>query len=566
MIKNKLLVLFTILSALALVACGSSSSSGGGGGGGGLGTGTFTKTDVLDGAPTGNSGIFGTNAFRHYQNLYRAQELTGSGNINTVRLRYDGAQVSATTCPNTTIKLGQTSVANLGTDMTANVQQGKGTLVTVLNDATVTIPAGADGDYFDIPLSTSFYYNGVDNLVLDMTRSTACSQTVSVVATPATVTYTAYAYSTNAGTPDTATTTNTIRFDAQYVFAGGDNKVDLIASPNGNTAPLTANSAIQKIQMLYNASSIDGNGPITGIGLQIGSLTSANTYTYTMKLGHTSRTDLVATYADNINVGSPVTVANSTTFTVPAGVPVGDFIWLPIPDSIFTYNSTDNLVIELTVEAGSGTTTLATHPTTNINRIYGNPANADAATLNSYTHQIALRFNGGTIDNITGQSHHDNIFFDATNSGKSQFLYNASELGTSGKITGVACRLYQPNPTITDYTNTEVVLAHRTASVLSSTFADNIAGGVTTYSGTYSMVAGLLQGDWIEIPFSTPFVYNGTDNLVIQIAADASAGHSCYLQSNATLYADRRLSSADRLAVGSTPSNFLLNSRFMISK
>ena len=61
----------------------------------------------------------------------------------------------------------------------------------------MTYAAGAVGDFYAIPFSTPFEYNGFDG------------------------------------------TTSTYSDNYRFVFAGGDNKVEFIAAPNGNAAPLS---------------------------------------------------------------------------------------------------------------------------------------------------------------------------------------------------------------------------------------------------------------------------------------------------------------------------------------
>jgi hypothetical protein len=313
--------------------------------------------------------------------------------------------------------------------------------------------------------------------------------------------------------------------------------------------------------MLYNASAIAGSGPITGVGLQVGAVTgTAETYTYTMKLGHSNLTNLTATWANNINVGNPVTVANSVTFTVPAGTPAGEFIWLPMPSAVFTYNGTDNLVVELTIQSASGNVTLYTHPTTNVNRAYGDPASATAFLLNNYTHQIALRFNGGTMD-VIGANSGGTFVFDNVVGGR-QFLLRAAELGTSGSINKFACRL-SDSTTASSFPSFTVTLAHTTQTALVVADATNIAGGTMVYNATFNMPAGLAVGDWVEIPFSTPFSYNGIDSLVVQTTTGAGSGFfRCQLAGPDAV----RFLGRAKAAGGSSPVDFRGSFRFWVNK
>ena len=41
-------------------------------------------------------------------------------------------------------------------------------------------------------------------------------------------------------------------------------------------------------------------------------------------------------------------------------------------------------------------------------------------------------------------------------------------------------------------------------------------------NGTITVAAGLLEGDWIEVPLSTPFAYDGKSNLAIWMGTDTA--------------------------------------------
>lgn len=571
MIKKNLLILFTILSALALGACGS--SSGGGGGDGGFPTGGFTKSFgvIISG---GDSLPFHDTYDVKIQYLYTASEINGSGNITTLRFNRPSETTSEKTCQNMTVKLGHTSLPQLTNTFASNVQQGKGTQVTVLNNTTVTIPVGAAGTWFDVALTTPFYYNGTDNLVVELERTTACSASQLATTTLAATNRRAASLASDvtAGVADHNQTTSNPpskpQIWMQFVFAGGDNAQRYSA---GVSSSWPFNSVTTtKNQSLYTATNIKGSGPITAIGFQLDSASVPGTYTYNVKMGHTTLTALTtgSNFADGYNVNGVTTVANAQTFTIPDGISAGEWFWVPIPDGIFNYNGTNNLLVEVEIPSATATNFVKITDMGGSNiRMWNTDATATASIdSDPSAYHMKFRFNGGTMDKITGTSNPEGVVFSGANSGKVQYIFRPSELGTSGTITGVACRLFNPNVADTNFTNTEVVLAHRVTDSLSTTFSDNITGGTVVRTGTYTMAAGLLTGDWADIPFTTPFAYNGTDNLVVQIATDASAMRRCYIQNAATLYLGRRMSNADRTSATGTVSDYLLNSRFMISK
>jgi hypothetical protein len=137
-------------------------------------------------------------------------------------LRFRRTTVSTdTSCPNLTVRLGHTNLTALTTTFASNAETGQGSLVTVINNSSFNIPAGATGTWIDIPLQLPFDYNGVNNLVVDIEKPDACSQDVIVD--------TQVAASMRLRTPTFGSATGTVdslRNMAQFAFAGGETKID----------------------------------------------------------------------------------------------------------------------------------------------------------------------------------------------------------------------------------------------------------------------------------------------------------------------------------------------------
>jgi hypothetical protein len=505
-----------------LTACG-----GGGGAGGAniaLATGTFTES--FDPAPTSYNAYPFADQDVKLQTLYLASEINGAGKITTLRLQR-AAVATTVTCPNTTIKLGHTNATALSATFANNAETGQGSLSTVLNNATLTIPAGTANTWFDIPLATPFEYNGKDNLVVEITHVTGCSATANVETIGATSTRRAFSSVVDAtpGVSDlgSAETTANSTPDAnqmlmQFVFAGGAEVVNG-SSPGSSIYPFSAGAG-SHVQLLYPAASINGSGPITGVGMVVGATTTAQTYTATIKLGHSTLTDLTTTFASNYS-GTPVTVADHLTFTVPANVAPGSTLWLPV-NGIFSYNGTDNLIVDIDVSAASGTTSWLAGASTSPNkvRLFGtsgvSTGSTDGGTVNT-----AFRFYGGKLQKLSGANASISGAFDGLFS--SATLYSASDLGTSGNITSVGCRLAVDNPTATSYDHFKVVIGHSIVSSLSAPSTDFVSEN-TVLNGTVTIPGGLLAGDWVDIPLSTPFNYDGKSNLIVWMGNDGTAG------------------------------------------
>jgi hypothetical protein len=474
-----------------------------------------------------------------YMMLYSAQDIQASGMIHSLSFkRYtDTASVS---CSGVTVKIGHTSVGDLSSTFLNNVEQGKGKFTTVINNTSINVPAGLAGEYFEITLTQPFNYNGVDNLVVEVARTDGCSAIVPVTYHDST--YDGLNVNASGATLPTGTVTS-VAVDARFNFAGGDNVAVGLSGGGSNYTPfLDTPGSNQKVQLLYTAGEINGSGSITGIALPVGITTTEGTYTINVRLGHTTLSQLTDTFANNFNTGSPVTMASGANFSVPAGVPVDSYIWIPMPDATFNYNGTNNLIVEVEVTSASGGwVAWKTNNTAVTARRLPAAVGATTGTPDNAYYCIKFRFAGGTMGVITAENTSLTFPYDATNANKQQFLYRASELGTKGSITRVAYRLLTDSVTST-YGSFEVVLGHTANSTLGNAFfSANMTGAQTVYSGTFTIPAGLKAGDWIEIPLSTPFAYNGESNLVVQTSnLDGTADNQILAEPNGTLYPYRR--------------------------
>lgn len=147
MIKNKLLILFTILSALALGACGSSSSSSGGGGGGGGG-----KTINSSGGTGGSNG--GTGGSANWVSLWnfggaQGVEVKTSGSVNASFVFNDSLPTYGGDNP-----LILAADTNIVQDTAATADPGLGIPYQVPGDCNLYVGDG-DGNNQDEPPITS---------------------------------------------------------------------------------------------------------------------------------------------------------------------------------------------------------------------------------------------------------------------------------------------------------------------------------------------------------------------------------------------------------------------------
>lgn len=567
-VLRKFTTAFIGAALVALTACGGSS-----GNNNSLATGGFTKTyGAVDDGALGE--VFNNGGDIKQQLLYAASDINGSGYITALRFMHDGALGADTVCPNTSIRLSHTAVTALTTTFATGVEDGHGSQVSAIDDATVTITAGADGAWFEIPLNTTFNYNGVDNLLVEIERTTACTGSNAWVkydfSTANTRSY-VFAVDGTPGTADHSTTTATgtgaALYHVQFVFAGGDNNLQY--GVGGNYWPFTNTG---RAQYLYTAAEINGSGPITGMAFQVSEATTAETYTATVEMVHTNVVTLSMTWADN-HTATPTVVATDVVFNVPAGMVAGDWFWVPLPGSNFNYNGTDNLLIDVKVTAATGHIVGLQTGIITGRRVPGFTTDGATATGDGQSQlpNVKFRFNGGTMDVITDGATSYDIPVGDSGEHIVQVLYDSTALGTGGQITSLGFRLNADSNAF-DHTDVNLVLGHTTLSSLGAgSLAANIESNRTAaFSGTISIPAGLKAGDWVEVTLSTPFTYDPTQNLVVQWDSPGFAtindaiGHS----GGTGRYVDHVMGNiSDRTSdVGTAPGDFILDMSLTLDK
>jgi len=90
-------------------------------------------------------------------------------------------------------------------------------------------------------------------------------------------------------------------------------------------------------------------------------------------------------------------------------------------------------------------------------------------------------------------------------------LYESSEINASGEITKLA--FYKGGGSSSSISNVYIYMKHTTATVLSSG-THNTTGYTLVYSGSFP---NSYTNEWKEVTLTTPFAYNGSDNLMIYV-------------------------------------------------
>jgi hypothetical protein len=97
-----------------------------------------------------------------------------------------------------------------------------------------------------------------------------------------------------------------------------------------------------------------------------------------------------------------------------------------------------------------------------------------------------------------------------------QQLIPAQYLPSTGcLITGLAVNCQSSNAAVT-YTSLQITLSHTTAAALGGSFSGNLPAPFLVLTLTNQSIAWSINR-WVDVTFTTPFPYNGTDNLVVSI-------------------------------------------------
>ncbi len=502
-------------------------------------SGTFTKS--LEGSGVSYTTLFDAGMGRRYMFLLRANEINASGDISALAFQLDADNPAAFDCPETTLRMGHTGVSSLNATFDDNIgaSQGKGSFIAVIDNATLSIDSALAGEFVTIPLTTPFHYNGVDNLAFEIARPTACTGATNIRLQSGVDTI-AEIHDINAADAVTATFNNSNRISTKLVFSGGDNTVEVEQLSTGFVAVAPASEG--RSQFLLLPGDIVGSGPITGIAFKLRDpLPAPLNGNYTVILSHNapeqtafSHTQFAMNLAEDAKV-----VADNLSVTVPAGATE---FWLPITES-FSYDGISNLVIDVQASALSGAYQIISADTNSFRTVRNVvSSSATSGNLMNGTAEPRIRFHGSSIDRVIGTGGAESMTFSDSASGAiEQFLYHATELGSPGSITRIACRMTTLSSVAASYPNFEVTLSHTSEAALVGNPSLNLIQPQVVYSGEYLLPEGLIQGDWIEIQLTTPFEYNGIENLVIQTKTDAgTALHSCSIQEDAVLYPQRR--------------------------
>lgn len=143
---------------------------------------------------------------------------------------------------------------------------------------------------------------------------------------------------------------------------------------------------------------------------------------------------------------------------------------------------------------------------------------------------------GTAVDSNAGLSTPISIYY-ATS--LSQFIYLASEIGTAGTITSIDFKVNNAGSLTNSNGMIDVWVGHTPNTSYNPVVGTTGADWISVASHSQVMTSGTFTqtGTTLKFTFTTPFVYNGTDNLVITVDANKpgdDGSSTLFLQTAAT--------------------------------
>lgn len=332
-------------------------------------------------------------------------------------------------------------------------------------------------------------------------------------------------------------------------------------SAGSATSPITQNySSGLRYQVIYTKAEIEAAGGVAGTISQFGWRVSSNASgltNYTISLGHTASTTLSSIVTTGLTqVYGPATFA-------PVNSGSGNYHMLTL-STPFDWNGTDNLIVNVCytrstslptggqVYSYSGTSGASRYATG------ATPCNLSGTGFNNFSTKPQIRMvlteapPTGNVDIGSGTS--------TTGGGSAaspitqnyaglryQVIYTKAEIEAAGGIAGAISQFgWRVASNATSLTNYTISFAHTALSTLSNT----VTTGLTqVYTTTTFAPVNSGSGNYHMITLNTPFNWNGTDNLLINVCYTRSPTST----SGGTVYSYSGSGVASRYVSNATP-------------
>ncbi len=369
---------------------------------------------------------------------------------------------------------------------------------------------------------------------------------------------------TNEDTPVDVDLSGRAHGTVEHVSAAGD------AGDNG--LPFWNSTHECRYQALYTSEEVGAEGKIVRISVNRSKdwgAFSSNFSNVVIRMAHTDLTSLTNTFDNNYN-GNLIEVfkAGNLMMTSP-----DNNSWFSFDlNGNFTYDSAHNLLIDIQWKGDGGKFVgLESHDTyPDLRRLWNitDMTSSTGTTDDGYpVHSIpVMRFsvdvqkNGvldkGTVPNFWPFAPNDE------SSIHQQMLWNHTDIGESGSIN----KIYLQAASSSGWAvveNLSIRMAHSSNESLGTVFeANHIDPWVEVINSTSYNVSTSGRPEWIEFDLQRPFVYNGNDNIVLDVRWRGGYGNRVYLAVNLSVDYAGQMAIANYSATSGNSWNRAYNVRF----
>ena len=290
-------------------------------------------------------------------------------------------------------------------------------------------------------------------------------------------------------------------------------------SAHDHHAPLNLYYKSYMNQMIYTAEEIGMKGKITNIQFQYAYTDGVNSANFKVYMKHVSRNAFSST--TNWEDPSTMTLVFDGSVTMPTAA--GAWVSISLANQ-FEYNGTDNLLIccyDNTIDSYNGSGSSDFYYTTTSGRnsvLYARsdssvPTTSTTGSLSANRPNIKLTIDC-TVTIGTGTSTAKQPLDLYYRGYLTQQIYFPSEIGGAGRITSISFQYNYTDGVTTKPFN--VYIGHVTKDRFSGSQDWVPLDQMTLVKSIVTVTTPTTAGEWITISsFSTPFDYNGVDNLVI---------------------------------------------------
>jgi endonuclease/exonuclease/phosphatase family metal-dependent hydrolase len=296
-----------------------------------------------------------------------------------------------------------------------------------------------------------------------------------------------------------------------------------------------------RLQSVYRASEIGTSGSLRGLMLDMQSSPGGQTiHNFTIRVKHTSLEALTVLDADGWSI-----VYRGDVPSGPSGWRIFKFL------TLYDYNGVDNLMIDFSYNDESGLSSVLCSYTTvsgkrsacaSSNNAYDDPMywkGTLSPTVHFFTRvpNIKLFFESAPDSIISfgrGTELFDYPLHSVSQYARTQSIYYADEIKKAGTIKGITLDINTPaGIVLNDFT---VRMKH---TILQQSNVFDVNGWTVVYSANLPILSKGVQ----YIMFSSPFEYNGNDNLMVDfsfnnsISASSGLCYSTIVDSNRTVCA-----------------------------